>query len=541
MKKILALTLVCVSLLGAQPITRPKLVIFFSIDQMRADYLERFADQFTGGFKKLSTEGIVYTNADLNYSGSWTGAGHASLSTGSYPHTSGIISNEWIDPVSRKRVHCVGDANAKPIEGEGGGYSPRNLLVTTIGDWLKSVSPESKVISMSGKERAAILMGGHHANYAFWYDRTTGHMVASDYYVQHLPEWAKAFNGSGWIDKNVPDAWTKLMPESTYAADGPDEFEAETKWGPNTSFPHVFQRDKKKEQLLTSPYGDLLVLDFAREAFRAEQLGQRNVTDLLCVDLSCTDYIGHDFGPNSHEMHDHLLRLDRALGNFLNRVEQLVGAGKVLVALSADHAVLALPEYLTQFKHEVARRIDFNKQVKPRIEALDRSLQKKLGIDEPLIQLNAFLNYTAAAKVGIDSLTLEKHVREGLLKIDGIVDVYFRRELANPKTPPRPYLGHFQRSYYSSRGEDFEIRYCENCLVIPRSTGTSHGTPYRYDTHVPVVLWGENFKGKRVERTVYTVDIVPTLAKILGLSYPKTVEGTPLKEVIDLLVSKGSR
>lgn len=498
---------------------------------MRADYLSRFASQYTGGFKKLAAEGIVYTNADLNYAISVTAPGHAALSTGAYPRTSGIPSNEWIDPVTRKRVYCVGDSTAGQVEGEGGRYSPKNLAVTTIGDWLKITSPESKVISVSGKERAAVIMGGHRANYAFWYDSKTGHMVTSDYYTAQLPAWAKTFNTSGWIESHVPDSWTKLMPESAYAADGPDDMEGESKLGSSTSFPHQI-RSKKKDELLSTPFGDLYTLAFAMEAFHAEQLGQRQVTDLLNVDLSCTDYIGHDFGPNSHEIHDHLLRLDKALGDFLAEVEKKVGAGKVLVAFSADHGVLPLPEYLTKMKQEPARRIRLDKQINAEVEELDRALQKELRLNESLIQSNAFLNYSAAAKGGIDSLTLERRVREGLLNIDSIADVYFRREMMNNKTPSRPYLEHFQRSYYPARGADFLIRYCEGCLITSQSTGTSHGTTYRYDTHVPLVIWGGSLKAKRVDRPVYTIDIAPTLAKLLGLRYPATVEGSPLVEVI---------
>lgn len=534
MKRLLTIIIVLISAtnLMLQAAQRPTLILFISIDQMRPDYLERYKDQYVGGFKKLIQEGVVYTNADLNYSGSWTAPGHAALSTGTYPRKNGIISNEWIDPVTRKTVYCVSDFSAKPVEGEGGGYSPRNLRETTIGDWLKSASPTSRVISISGKERAAILMGGHHADYAFWYDRETGHMVTSDYYTQQLPAWAKSFNASEWIKHNVPDAWTKLLPEELYLSDGPDEFAAETPWGTRTSFPHVFEPGKKERYLMNSPYGDHLVLAFAGKAFHAEQLGQRNVTDYLSIDLSCTDYIGHNFGPNSHEMHDHLLRLDRALGALLDEIERTVGRDKILLALSADHGVLPLPEYLVQYQHQPARRILFNKEIKPKIDELDRSLQQQLGLSEPVIQSNAFLHYAAASSVGVDSLTLEQLLREGLLKIEGIADVYFRRELINPHTPFRPYLDRFQRSYYPPRGQDFIIRYCEYCLVTSQSTGTSHSAPYRYDTHVPVVFWGAHLKSKRIEDPIYTVDVAPTLAKVVGIDYPSTVDGKPLTQII---------
>lgn len=524
------LALLSFSFSNAPP--KPKLVVLISVDQMRADYLERFAYAFAGGFKTLSQNGVFYRDANLNYASSETGPGHATLSTGSYPATSGILGNEWTDPKSRRQVYCVEDPDAKAVEGEGGGYSPRNLVVTAIGDWLKAASPESKVLSVSVKDRAAILMGGQHPDYAFWYDRKTGHMVTSDYYTRRLPAWVKSFNASGWIEKNVPDAWTKLLPDSVYTSHGPDEMEGEMKWDGSTSFPHKFAADKKKDLFLTSPYGDMMVLDFALRAIQAERLGQRNVTDLLCIGLSSTDYVGHSFGSDSHEILDHLLRLDLALGKFLTTIEEIVGRKNILIALSADHAVLPLPEYLTLLKHQSARRIIFNRDLLPKIQEFDKLLRNELGVSKSLIETNGFLNYTAAAEAHVDSLTLEHRVRLGLTQIDGIADVYFRREMMNKQTSSRPYLGQFQRSYYPTRGEDFQIRFCENCLITSRPTGTSHGSVYRYDTHVPIVFSAEGVQSARVSRPVQTVDIAPTVARLLEIPYPKTVDGNPLIEIV---------
>ncbi len=524
---------VCSSFVIAQSGAKPTLVVFISVDQMRADYLERFAKEYTGGLKKLTSEGTVYTHADLNYATSETGPGHATLSTGSYPGISGILANEWIEPDTRKKIYCVEDSTVQPVGSKSITIaSPKNLTVTAIGDWLKQVSPNSKVITASVKDRAAVLMGGKRPDYAFWYDRKTGTMGTSTYYTEHLPDWAKAFNDLNWVENNVPDAWTKLMPDSVYAKDGPDDMEGEFKWNGSAAFPHAFQPEKKKDQIASTPYGDKIVLDFAKEAVRAEKLGQRNVTDLLCVSLSCTDYIGHSFGPNSHEMHDQMLNLDRSLGEFLTALEQQVGRGNFIVALSADHAAMPLPEYRSTIQHQSAKRIAPSKEIRPAIEAINIMLQKEFGAVDPVVHTEGFLNYAAAAKAGLDSLALEKRVRSEALKINGIADVYFRRELINKKTPDRPYLGKFQRSYYPSRGEDFQIRGCEYCLITSSTTGTSHGSAYVYDNHVPIVLWGKNIKPKHVSRPVHTVDIAPTLARIIGAPYPKTVSGKPLAEVL---------
>lgn len=511
---------------------RPKLVIFISIDQMKAEYLEWYKAEFTGGFKRFLTEGKVFSNADLNYAPSETGPGHATLGTGAYPMHNGILANEWFDLNTRKQIYCVEDTTAEKAEAEGGGVSPKNLLVTALGDWLKKASPSSKVIAASVKDRAAILMGGQQPDCAYWYDRKRGHMVTSEHYVQEVPAWVKAFNEGDWVQRNVPDAWTKLLPEPVYTKYGPDESPGESKWGGSASFPHAFQPAKKNEQVVNSPFGDAMILDFAREAVRSEQLGQRSVTDLLLISLSCTDYVGHAFGGNSHEMLDQLIRLDRSLGDFMTDMEKTLGSGTVLVALSADHAAMPLPEYLITVEHKSARRVLTQQAVNPKIEELDRILQRDLNTTEHIIQSNAYLNYTAAGAAHVDSIALERRVRDGLLKIDGIADVYLRRELVSGNGRSRPYLGYYHRGYYPPRGRDFIIRPCEFCLLTTSSTGTSHGTAYWYDTHVPVLFWGMGLKNARVWRPIHTVDIAPTIAKYLDIPYPSAVDGMPLKEIV---------
>ena len=234
---------------------------------------------------------------------------------------------------------------------------------------------------------------------------------------------------------------------------------------------------------------------------------------------------------DSREMADQMIRLDASLGSFLSDAERIVGRGNIVVALSADHAVMPLPEHTMNVKHGFARRILPQTAINPGIEALDRTLEQELGTGEYVIQSDAFLNYAAAMKAGIDSVKLEGRVKEGLLKLDGIADVYFRRELRDNSTPDRPFLEMVRRGYFPGRGKDFLIRFCDNCLISTSKTGTSHGSPYNYDTHVPLVFWGTGVKSESVDRDVHTVDIAPTLAKILGLQCPNYVDGHPLDEV----------
>jgi predicted AlkP superfamily pyrophosphatase or phosphodiesterase len=511
---------------------KPSLIVFISVDQMRADYFERFDHSFSGGLRKLYRQGVFYSNADLNYASSVTCLGHVTLSTGAYPKTSGIIDNEWIDPKTHTKMYCAEDTLAEAVNGEGGGVSPVNVLTTAIGDWLHASSNQSKVFAASGKDRAAIMMGGKHPNGVFWYDRKTGRMVSSSYYGKQTPSWVRSFNDSDWIGRHLPAAWEKILPDSFYTVLGPDDFSAEYHWGGSSSFPHKFSPAKKHEQALTSPYVDFLLIDFALRAVEEEKLGQRGVPDLLCLSFSDLDFIGHAFGPNSHETFDQLIRLDGALGSLFDKLHTIVGGQNLLIVLSADHGVLPLPEYLQQFSKTAARRIMYQTGVKAKIDSLNEAVKNEWGMGSPLFTQNGFLNYTGALAVGKDSLAVESKVRSAVHAIDGLEEIYFRRELAGTGNSQMPYLEKFRRSFYSPRGEDYQVRFSENAIVTSGTTGTSHGSVYSYDTHVPITFWAPGIRPEKVTRKVFTVDIAPTLAKILEIPYPSSVDGRPLEDLV---------
>jgi predicted AlkP superfamily pyrophosphatase or phosphodiesterase len=521
-------SLFCVSISYA--CESPRLIVIIVIDQMRADHLERYSREYTSGFKRLLSEGIFYSNADLGYAMTATAPGHATLSTGVYPWKSGIVGNSYVERETNRRVYSVEDSTVLTVDGEGGKMSPRNLKVTAFADWLKVASPQSKVVSISYKDRPAVLMGGKKSDFAFWYDRATGHMVTSSYYTKSLPEWVKVFNAGNWIQKNIPPVWAKLKPDSIYERYGPDNLEGESPWSGSTGFPHPFNPDKKPSQAFNSPFGNSMLLDFAREALRCEKLGGRDVTDLLCISLSTTDLIGSLFGPNSHEMIDNLLRLDLALDSFLGDLASACGRDRLLVVMTGDHGVLPLPEYLTAVEHRFARRVDNRKEIRQKLAQLDSLLRLELKVTEPVIN-EGFLNYVAAKNAGYDSKKLEQRMREVLMSVDGVADVVFRTELIDPKTPQRPYLEAYRHSYYASRSPDFYIRNCEYCLVTASRVGTSHGSPYAYDTRVPIVFWGPRYDARKVDRVVHTVDIAPTLAKMLHLAPPSDLDGKVLKEL----------
>jgi hypothetical protein len=231
-------------------------------------------------------------------------------------------------------------------------------------------------------------------------------------------------------------------------------------------------------------------------------------------------------------MADQMLRLDQALGSFIANAEQVVGKANILTALSADHAVMPLPEYIVSVQHQSARRISPRNEINPAVDSLDRQLQRAFNTSEHVFRSNGFLNYAVASAAGVDSLELERRVREGATKVPGISDIYFRREILDTATPDRPHLQNYRHGYYPPRGEDFIVRFCENCLVTSSAAGTSHGSPYSYDTHVPVVFWGAGVKAGSVQRPVHSVDIAPTLITLVGFRYPDSIDGVPLKEIV---------
>jgi predicted AlkP superfamily pyrophosphatase or phosphodiesterase len=530
---LLGLFLLCSSASGAglNP-ARPRLIVVLSIDQMRADYLVGYSPLYDHGLARLLREGVHFRTADLNYAGSSTGPGHATLGTGTYPWKNGIVSNNYTERATGRRVYCVADSLAEPIGGDGGRMSPRSLMVTGLGDWLKSASPGSRVISISYKDRAAILMGGKHPDAAYWYDRRSGRMSSSSYYLRALPEWMREFNAAGWITKNLPRLWTRLRPDSVYATFGPDNMPGEAMWNGKRTFPHVIEPGREISLLFSTPWGNDYLFDAARAAIRGEELGKRGTVDLLWLSLSTTDNIGSDFGPGSHEMVDNLVRIDVSLGRFLSDLELSHGPGGFMLVLSGDHGVMPLPEYSNQFGNRPARRFDNSAAVERTVRGVDSVLRREFGISE-LIVRGGKIHEGALRASGLTPRVVKERLRAALLAVNGVADVYFRSELLDPSTPDRPYLQKYRHSCSPERAPDYVIRDCEQCLNRSDSTGTSHGTPYDYDTRVPLVFWGSGRSPAVVERTVYTVDMVATLAALYGLPTPADIDGVALREILE--------
>src|SRR5581483_8974037 len=385
--------------------TRPKLIVGVVIDQFRYDYLTRFSDLFgEGGFKRLMREGAFFENANYIHVPTFMAPGHATFMSGSVPSLDGIVGNTWFDRATGKSVTSVSDDTVKPIGGASPALaaSPRRFIGSTVGDELKlSNASQSKVIGISMKDRAAILPAGHMANAAYWLDTDTGAFVSSTYYLDDLPPWAKAFNAEHPADKYFGKKWEKLKPEADYkrsGADGPAYEHVQS----GNKFPHSINGGQEKispryyNQLLTSPFANELEEAYAKAAIEGENLGRGSATDLLTVSFSANDYVGHAFGPYSHEAEDMTLRTDIVIADFLKYLDQRFGSGNYWLVLTADHGAGPIPE------HAKAERLGGGRTTGREItDLINKALSKKFGDDKWVASFeneNLYLDYATVAK-----------------------------------------------------------------------------------------------------------------------------------------------
>jgi predicted AlkP superfamily pyrophosphatase or phosphodiesterase len=409
----------------------------------------------------------------------------------------------------------------------GGFSSPANLKLTTIGDWLKAVSPLSRVVSFSLKDRSAVLMGGHHADVVCWYSKSSGKFVSSSYYGQHLPEFIHRFNESNFVQM-IPDGWEKDLSDCD-AMTSPDSMHGEKVWiGQSTAFPHLLPEKSKKELLPFTPFGDSLVLVLAIHGINDMKLGQRESPDLLCLGLSCTDYIGHYYGPNSVEMCNQIKSLDKYLGKFFENLDNQVGKDNYIVVLTSDHSVRPLPEYSTQYMHKTMHRLVDENDVKPAIDRADSALRQELHVGSRLIDPKGFLEYRTAAEFNITPAKLEKETYKILHDVVFVRDIFFRREFVGSKTNNKLHFKEFQRSFFYMNGPDFLVDYKDEYLVTEKEYPAHHSL---FCENVPLIIWSNKLMPFKLSYKVYSIDIAPTIAKLLGVAPPPWIDGTSLKEV----------
>lgn len=535
MKKVLTSMVLGVISIAASAQERPKLVVGIVVDQMKMEYLYRFSDDFSqNGFKRLMRDGFTFHNMHYNYMPTYTGPGHASIYTGTTPALHGIVGNEWFNKSTGKDVYCTDDENVS-ILGNGseseGKMSPKKLQSTTITDELKlATNFKSKVIGISLKDRGAILPAGHFADWAFWYSKT-GAFISSTFYGAKLPMWAEDFNKEKYYLKYVDTTWDLLKPKVTYNESLNDNNPYEGKLFKKTAFfPYSMKEmyvDNNAGILRSTPFGNNLIVDFAKTAIAKENLGKDGITDFLTLSFSATDYVGHLLGPRSIELQDTYLRLDESIADFLNYLDKEVGKGNYLVFLTADHAGAENVTYLKDNKYEVNNIISKNLE-----NSLHAFSSEQYGADLVLnySNFNLFLNKALIKQKGLDLAKVKQDFKNFLYSQDFIKRVYTEDEILNSGTSDY-FLNFITKGYDPTQNGELVFTFKPGYIEYS-ATGTSHGSLYTYDTHVPLLFYGWNIKsGKSYDKKAIT-QIAPTLSQLLKITYPNSTEAEILEEIL---------
>ncbi|MFN0169260.1 MAG: alkaline phosphatase family protein [Bryobacteraceae bacterium] len=491
---------------------KPKLVLAIMVDQFRYDYLVRFRSEYKGGLDRLLTRGAVFTNAQYEHFPTVTAIGHSTFLSGATPSISGIIGNDWFDRASGKTVTSVEDSRVRQLGGSGNkGASPHRLLVSTVGDELK-IATESKarVIGISLKDRSAILPVGHMADGAFWLDSRTGQFVSSTFYFPDLPAWVKDFNGGKPADQYLGAKWD-LKP---YA---------------NTVHELSTTADEKfYNSLAPTPYGNELIEALAERAIVSERLGRGPATDLLALSFSSNDYVGHDKGPDSPEVHSISVHTDRLLDKLFHYVDAQVGMQNVLVVLSADHGVAPLPEVTA------SRRMPGGRMPAKIIQdTVKTKLSEKFGEGQWILSPSdhsLYLNRPLIQQKVLDEREVQRVAAEAAASVPHVARVYTRSRLASSTQMEDAVGRRVLNGYHDGRGADLMI--VLDPYWMYSSKGTTHGSPYAYDTHVPLILMGPGVKPGGYSNGVAVNDIAPTVARLVEADLPSGSVGRVLTEAL---------
>lgn len=535
MKKYLAIfSLLVISNLQAQQ--GPKLVVGIVVDQMKMEYLYRFQNDFSEhGFNRLMNNGYVFQNMHYNYMPTYTAPGHASIYTGTTPSMHGIVGNEWYHRILKKEVYCTDDESVTtlvPGTEKEGKMSPKNLQSSTITDELKlATNFKGKVIGISIKDRGAILPAGHFADWAFWYCKT-GDFISSSFYGPKLPSWVQDFNIEKKYLPYINNGWDLLKPIDTYNESLSDVNPYEGKLYKNEpNFPYNLKEMLSKNDpgiIRTTPFGNNLLADFAIKAIENEGLGKDAITDFLALSFSSTDYVGHTFGPRSIEIQDTYLRLDQTIADFLAYLDKNVGKNNYLVFLTADHAGAENVTYLKDNKYQV---ININrKDVENDLKAFS-----KTTFGEDLIlnydSFNVHFDNDAINKKGLDFSKIKQAFKEFLYTKEYVKRVYTEEEILT-SSGKDTLLDFVAKGYDPTQNGELYFVY-KPAYIEYSATGTSHGSPYTYDTHVPLLFYGWHVnKGETYDKKVIT-QIAPTVAQMLKITLPNSTESSVLLEVLD--------
>ena len=520
-------------------IKKPKLVIGIVIDQMRYDYLTRFADRYgKDGFNRILKNGFSLENAHYNFTPTYTAVGHASIYAGTPPSNHGIISNNWYDKVLKKSIYCVDDANYKTIGNQGieGKKSPLRLYTTTIADQLQlAQNMQGKTIGIAIKDRSAILPVGHTANAAYWYDAgNKNQWITSSFYMEELPDWVKAFNSNNKADAYLNETWETLYDINTYSQSRADNNIYENNL--NGQEKPVFPKDLKKlrEQnynfslIKTIPAGNTYTVDFAKAAIKGEQLGKSKFTDFLTVSFSSTDYVGHRYGVAAVETEDTYLRLDKDLAHFFNFLDTEVGNENYTLFLTADHAAVHVPSYLQSLK--IPAHYLSTKKLKRFLSEITQKYFNSKELIENVSNYQIFLDQEKIEALGFNKNTVAQRLADEVLSFDKIYKAVTARTLQTTN---------FTEGLMHSLQQGYNPKFSGDVLMIPYPAtlnysrkGTSHGSGYSYDTHVPLIFYGNGIKKGASKKTYKIIDIAPTISNLLKIEAPNGTSGNIIDEVL---------
>ncbi|UJF18298.1 alkaline phosphatase family protein [Vibrio sp. SS-MA-C1-2] len=541
--------------------TQPKLILQVTVDGLRADLIERYKHHFSDdGFKYLMDQGVYYTNANYEHANTETIVGHVSLATGAPPSVHGMVGNVWFDRKLDRLVYNVEDPNYHMLTSgagvnsqtevdptqkiaKGDGRSPLPMLSSTFSDELSiATNGQSKIFSVSVKDRGAISLGGDNGK-AFWFSKSKNQFVTSNYYYDAYPTWVETWNAQQYPDRYSDQQWQLSLPNKEYfnrnqsLADNDHIIDLA---GFNKHFPHSFGHSSGKYfgTLLTlSPAGDELTSDFAKQLIKEEELGQDNVTDFLAVSFSSTDYIAHIFGPSTLEAEDNLVRLDKTLADLFNSVDKSIGLKNVLIVLSADHGT---PE-AAPVSHEIGDHDAHYFQKNALVTAqMAIRLKKEFGLSTDVIKLYSqpyiYLDHEILKKKKIAPEQIENLIAEELVKIYGVSSAVTRHQIESNQLPESRVGKLIIQNYHPQRSGDIHVIFSQRTYINDMdglTIASTHGSPWRYDTHVPVIFAGLSLDSKMIDREITPYDISPTLSNFLGINQPSGATGNVLIEVTE--------
>ncbi len=544
-QRILALVICAAALImpviptQAQSSSRPKLVVLLVADQFSYNYLSRYSDKFTsGGIKLLMDRGASFTHCQYENASTQTAVGHSIIASGAYPWATGIVGDDWYDRRKSKAISAVSDDTMKIVGANGTGSSSHFMQGTTIGDQMKLASNgRSKVIAVSLQDRASLLLAGRLANSAYWWDSHTGSFVTSSQYGTELSSWAQAFNDQHYADKYLGKPWQRLLPETQYTASTRDDYPYEKSLaGDGKQFPHVITGGANApgeayyNTFAMTPWSNQMLCDFAKDAIDKESLGLHTDPDLLAVSFSAGELLGGSFGPYSQEIEDLTLRLDQSLSGLIQHLEQKVGLDNCLIVFTSDHGVSPIPEFLKERGLD-SSRID----IKNFKTLLDASLDARLGPEDWIESFeppNLYLNLNAIDKQKYRQPDVEALSAKMAHSIPGVGEVYTAAQFFTNQVPSGPLMNAVRKSYYWGRSGELFVMPRPGHIFMSESTGTTTGSPYNYDTQVPLIISGGNVQNGRFGQSSSPADIAPTIANILGIEQPSLSEGRVLSEAM---------